>query len=474
MKRCLLYIALCATFVSVAQAGEQPLPKVTHYGLHLRFLLKEHRIHAEAAITIRNTTNSPKKVLPFVLYRLLQVGRVTDVAGKPLRFEQNIQQFADEPSLQAALLSVKLPHFLQPNDTATIIVTYEGFIFGYPEVMAYVRERIDETYALFRPDAFAYPMLAYASFSSILAAYDTKYTYEIRATVPQGYSAICGGKMVEKRPAEPGHTLFVFRNSIPTWRIDLAVARFSVLTDSAGDLFVYYLPEDSAGAARVLHASQQAVILYGEMFGLPRRYRGYTIIEIPDGWGSQAGDAYLLQAATAFKDSTRVGEVYHEIAHTWNTAPAAAVKRCRYFDEAFASYFEALAIRSFEGEERFLEDMERSRTLFTQWAGYDRRVFDTPIAEYGAKELGRHSYTKGAWSLFVLNRVVGDKTFARIIQAMLEDSRSTGIDFKTFQQLCERTAGRDLKPFFDEWIFGSESSRLLVDGIPIADIVMRY
>jgi hypothetical protein len=45
------------------------------------------------------------------------------------------------------------------------------------------------------------------------------------------------------------------------------------------------------------------------MFGSPKHQNGYTIIEIPEGWGSQASDFYFLQTAAAFTDSSRIGEL---------------------------------------------------------------------------------------------------------------------------------------------------------------------
>jgi aminopeptidase N len=221
-------------------------------------------------------------------------------------------------------------------------------------------------------------------------------------------------------------------------------------------------------------ASREAINFYSGIFGRPKHYQGYTVIEIPDGWGSQASDFYFLQTAAAFMDSASIGEVYHEIGHSWNVTPAPSVKRCRYFDEAFASYFESLAIREFEGEQKFKEDMENTRILFVQRANYNRQVFETPIAEYGKKELGRNSYTKGAWSLYVLNQIVGDERFARIIRSTLAEFEGKTIDFAGFQELCERISKKSLKKYFDEWIYGTESSKLLIDGTPITDIVKRY
>lgn len=474
MKRILLTLLLSLSAVVRTHGGELDLSGVTHYGLDVQFLLTDNRVKVDAALTIRNATGTSQTEIPLLLYRLLYVQRITDGSGGPLQFEQNVVQLSDEPSLQIRAVVVKLSRALLPNDTLDLKISYEGFIFGYPEVMAYVKDRVDENYSLLRPDALAYPILAQASFSSILAAYDTKFTYNIRATVPKGYTAVCGGGLISSLPVGLDSTAFVFRSKVPTWRIDLAVARFSLLADSANDLLVCYVPDDSSGARRVLAASREVIKFYSGMFGRPEHYQGYTVIEIPDGWGSQAGDFYFLQTAAAFRDSSKIGEVYHEIGHSWNVPSSQSVKRCRYFDEAFASFFEALAIRALGGNQGFKEVMERSRSIFVKWGNGDREVFDTPIADYGKKELGRHSYTKGAWSLFVLDQIVGDKTFARIIRAMLAEYENRAIDFAGFQGLCERISGRSLKKFFDEWIYGAESSKLLADGTAIQDIMKRY
>jgi len=48
-----------------------------------------------------------------------------------------------------------------------------------------------------------------------------------------------------------------------------------------------------------------------------------------------------------------------------------------------------------------------------------------------------------------------------------------GVSSPSFRRTAEEVSGRDLKTFFDEWIFGAESSRLLTENIPIPDIVAR-
>jgi hypothetical protein len=63
MKRPLLNILLNASILLTARAGALELPKVTHYGLHVQFLLKENRVRVDASLTIRNTTGSPHQEL---------------------------------------------------------------------------------------------------------------------------------------------------------------------------------------------------------------------------------------------------------------------------------------------------------------------------------------------------------------------------------------------------------------------------
>ena len=147
----------------------------------------------------------------------------------------------------------------------------------------------------------------------------------------------------------------MFESYKPTWRIDIAVARFKVVEDEGRKIRVFAIPEDEGEGRRILEAAQKSFRLSSGLFGEVGDFPGFTIIEVPEGWGSQAADFYILQTAAAFRDKGRTSELYHEIAHNWNVRAKPAIQRCRYFDEAFASYFQGLAIRGFEGAEGFGE-----------------------------------------------------------------------------------------------------------------------
>jgi aminopeptidase N len=307
----------------------------------------------------------------------------------------------------------------------------------------------------------------------MLAAFHSPFTYRVETEVPVGYVAACGGRETGASNLAKS-VIFAFESYKPTWRIDIAVAKFKIIADERSKIRIYAIPGDEGEGQRILEASRQSFQLFSRFFGDAGSFPGFTIIEIPEGWGSQAGDFYVLQTAAAFRDKARVSELYHEIAHNWNAKAKPAIQRCRYFDEAFASYLEGLAIKDFEGEEAFSKYMTRLRDRFLQSCEKDEKNGSTPIADYWKEERGENSYTKGAWSLFILHRVVGDAVFRSLIADFLREFRTREADFSDFQRFAEKAAGRNLDSFFKEWIFGAESTRLLREKTDAAEIAERY
>lgn len=458
---------------SAGNHEDKTLPAVSRYELRFTLILKENRLEAEALIKVQNDSPEPVSEVPFILYRLFDVLEVMDDKGIALPFSQNVVKFSDEKSLQVNLISVRPSRPLSPGKNIFVRLKYAGTLWGYPEVMAYVRDRIDENYSLLRPDSLAYPILAQASFQSFVAAHRSQFTYRVETEVPAGYVVACGGKPVETK--SKANTIgFVFESYKPTWRIDIAAAKFKVIEDEASKIRVFAIPEDEGEARRILEASQKSFRFFSGLFGEAGDFPGYTIIEVPEGWGSQASDYYVLQTAAAFRDQGRTSELYHEIAHNWNVRSKPAIQRCRYFDEAFASYFQGLAIREFEGEEAFGKYMTRLRDRFLQSCEKDGKNSSTPISDYWREERGENSYTKGAWSLFVLHQVVGDTVFPSLISGFLREFRAREVDFEDFQGFAEKAAGMNLDRFFKEWIFGAESSPLLREKLDAGKIAERY
>jgi len=420
-----------------------------------------------------NETRKTFTKIPFILYRLLDAQVVRDRKGTSLNFKQSVAKLTDENRFQVNSIQIRLSKPLSPGASIEIIMNYRGSVYGYPEIMRYVQDRVSEQYSLIRPDGLSYPVLACPTLECYMNTYQSTFSYDVRVTVPSGYVAACGGILMGTIEQE-GTTTFLYQSKVPTWRIDIAVAKFNVLRDEENKLLVYALPEDEQGAVAVLEGVKRAIGFYSQMFGGVRDYQGYTVIEIPDGWGSQAGDLYILQTAAAFEDARRIPGVYHELAHTWNVKAKPGVQRCRWFDEGFASYFDALAVREFQGQKALEDKMASYREIFIQRVQKDEKNYSTPIAEYGRYELGENSYLKGPWVLYVLHQIVGEERFRQIIRRFLSEFKNRPADFKDFQKVAEQVADKDLSKFFGEWIMGTASSKYLIDRIPVQEIAQMY
>ncbi|MGB8494086.1 MAG: hypothetical protein WCE53_06790 [Candidatus Acidiferrum sp.] len=250
----------------------EKLPAVTHYHLRLKILPADQRLDATAEMVIVNYSSQAVSELPFLLYRLLDVKDVTLENGKPLTFSQSVVKFEDEPTLQANAIRVTLPAPLTPGSTISLTMHYGGAVLGYAEVMAYVRDRIDEQYSLLRQDSYAYPVLARPSFASTFAAGEHTFTYQIETTVPKGYVTACGRDSLQQH--ESGSSVFFdcFSHQANS-RMDIAVAPFKLFDDSKASLRVYALPEDESAAANILAEMKRVIFLLSNFFrrgGTPR------------------------------------------------------------------------------------------------------------------------------------------------------------------------------------------------------------
>ena len=148
----------------------------------------------------------------------------------------------------------------------------------------------------------------------------------------------------------------------------------------------------------------------------------------------------------------------HEAAHQWwgqGTAPANY--RERWLSEAWAQYAAAMWLRERLGEGAFRSMMDR----MARWA----TRFDASGPIHLGQRLGHLRqdprifravvYDKGAWVLHMLRGVLGDEAFFSGARAFLGRFRYAKAGTEDFRSALEEASGRDLRPYFERWIYGS-------------------
>jgi len=467
---------LAAAALVVAATGDASSPVQgtafvpTRYDLDLRVDFGEERVSGTARITLKNRSGAPAGEASFLLYRLMTVTAVRTAGGQSLPFRQAVVAFDDRPRKQTNHLLVALAPPLEPGQSATVEIEYGGFLAGYVETGSlYIRDRVDDAFTIIREDADAYPTVRVPSAAANRAAGLPEFDYLARITVPESHVVANGGALVEKT-VRAGQATYVYRNIKPAWRMDFAIARFGVLEGPG--LRVFHLPDDRSGAEKVLKAATDSMALYSRWFGPLPNSPSFTVIEIPDGWGSQADVTSILQAAAAFRDPAQLHEVYHEVSHLWNV-PAAERPFCRW-NEGLATFLEYLTEEKLGGEPILDQRAEKTARWLVERAGKEPRIRTVPMIDYGKEEMTGYAYSTGMLMFYELYRLVGPDAFNAIIGGYSSKYRKKSASTDQFVAEARAHARLDVGPFFDDWLYSTRWFEIVATGGPARDLSDRY
>ena len=430
-------------------------------------------IQGKCTITFKNDGKTSLASIPVLLYRLLEIKSVTNSQGQALPFTQKVVKIQDfSPVWQVNKAEIKLSKPIPPGKEGSVTISYGGFIYGYQEVFRYTKDHIGVDFIMIREDVFAYPEISDNSWNSFIAGVNDTFDFELRISVPKDYVVANGGWLEEKRE-EGNRTVFSFKSQLPDFRIDIAAAKFDLLEDEARNFRVYHFDEDKEGAERILTGMTNSMDLYTNWLGKMGVERQVTVIETPEGYGGQAAKASILLPAESFSAERDVSHIYHEVAHLWDVPPLDEMPS-RWLSEGFANYFMTLVLQELHSQERFVQTLERLRSRLKSQCEYEKKLATTPICDYGKAGLTGASYTKGALALYVLHEIVGDTDFKEIFRTYVERYQEKGAALEDFRNLAEEISNKDLKKYFDEWVYGAESSQLLLGELTLQETTQRY
>ena len=445
--------------------------KTVDYKLNFRLDYENEKLFCEGEMTVMNPSPEPVNRIPLLLYRLLKLMSVTNKEGTDIPFEQRIVSFTDWEQLQVNFIEIFPKDQIEKNETFTLRFKYDGYLAGYTEAMRYVKDRIDEEYTVLRMETYVYPVVGYPSWRVNRTAIFQKFDYLIRVTVPSELVVANGGVLVDKN-FHDGLVTFSYRNIKPAWRIDAAISKYALF--ESGKNRIFYFPEDSLGAQRAMNALTKTLDLFTEWFGPLADYQGFSIIEVPNGYGSQADVTTILQTADAFGDPENLYGLYHEISHQWNVEPLDPAPP-RFESEGLAMLLQHLVQEELENKTDAAKKgaqrcAERVRKAFEKNPEYR----DVPMMDYGEEDMTDLSYTKGMVMFYTLYKIVGEEQFKELIGSFYQEYHTRGATADEFVEHCRRKSRVDLTDIFNDWVYGIESSEYILDGFSVEDIINKY
>ncbi len=448
--------------------------KTLRYGLDVKVDFENEKISGKCLLTVQNPSNQAVSHVPLILYRLLKATSVTNEAGESIPYKQEVLSFEDWEQLQVNYVEIRPPQPIDPGESKTLTIDYEGYILGYSETgWMYVKDHVDRNFTIMRMDGFGYPIVGYPAQIVNRRAGLQNFDYTISVTVPQDLVVANGGKLVDKA-VHNGQVTYTYANTKPAWRIDMPIASYGVLEDKGSHLKIFHFADDKDNAATILNAMQRTLRLYTHWFGPADDFQGFTIIEVPEGYGSQADVTSILQTSDAFKDRDNLTALYHEISHIWNVRSLDPLPP-RFESEGLAMFLQYLVQERLDDKKNALKDgYDRLCQRFIQQCERNPKAVDVPIIEYGQEDLTDLSYTKGMLFFTILYRLMGEQDFLKAMGSFYQKYIKTGATAKQFLTHVNQLSPTDLDELYQEWIYGSESSRLVLDKIPLEEILKRY
>ena len=136
----------------------------------------------------------------------------------------------------------------------------------------------------------------------------------------------------------------------------------------------------------------------------------------------------------------------HELSHQW-WGDAVGLKTWKdiWLNEGFATYCEALYAEHKGGPQALQSSM------------LSKRREDFVGTVYNPEDMfGPTVYDKGGWVLHMLRWEVGDSTFFKILREYYEEYKYKSASTNDFENVCESVSGKDLKQFFNQWVFDGD------------------
>lgn len=280
---------------------------------------------------------------------------------------------------------------------------------------------------------------------------------EVWITLPSSFVSVSNGTLKETATNQDGTKTYKWKNSYPIahYLISIACSNYSTYNsefDYKGKKMPienYIYPEVLTAANKTqLDKTAEMLKFFTDTFGeypfIKEKY-GHAMCNFGGGMEHQT-----ISSMGSFSESL----IAHELAHQWFGDKITCKTWADIFvNEAFASYSEALFDEFKYGKERYLATInghvvrakKTTESVYISKPENENLIFDYSL-----------TYGKGAVVLHMLRGVLGDNLFFK----SLKDYMASAFSYKAasiddFRKIAEVTSSKDLKYFFDEWIYGT-------------------
>jgi len=300
---------------------------------------------------------------------------------------------------------------------------------------------------------------------------DDKASVEFIVAAPAHYSVVANGiKKGEEHRNLQTITRWLEDTPIPTKVMVIGVAKFAVKTFTNSPpnvpISAWVYPQDSTKGFYDYALATEIVTFFSDYIA-PYPFNKLANVQSTTIFGGMENASCIFyDEKTVTGDRSSEDLLAHEIAHQWFGDMASEKSFAHlWLSEGFATYFTDLYFEKKYGKEAAAARLKEEREQVIAFAGSNSQpVVDSTTNLMSL--LNANSYQKGCWVLHMLRNEVGDSAFHQIIKTYYNQYEGGNADTRDFEAVAEKVSGKNLKGFFDQWLYRPGVPKLEVIWIP--------
>jgi aminopeptidase N len=287
---------------------------------------------------------------------------------------------------------------------------------------------------------------------------DALVTFTLTVDLPAGWRSVSEGERISS-----GRGPERWSAATPSEEVHLIAAPFTEYSSDAGAVkaFAFLRRPDQALADRYLGATAQYLDMYRGLIG-PYPYAKFALVE--NFWETGYGmPSFTLLGEKVIRFPFILHSSYpHELLHNWWGNSVFVNLAGGNWCEGLTAYLADHLIAEQRGQ-----GVEHRRAILQRVTDYVTPANDFPPSRFRSRHDGvteAIGYGKTAMMWNMLREKVGDEQFVKALQAFYRDNRFRLASFDDIEKSFETVSGRDLRPFFDQWVRNTGTPELRLDA----------
>lgn len=290
------------------------------------------------------------------------------------------------------------------------------------------------------------------------------HTQDIYLTVEESFTTLSNGLLVSTQPHDDGTKTDHWQMKTPhaVYLTMIAAGNFKKVVDSTFKRFEvsYYVePEFEKNALDIFGRTPEMISFFEKILGVDYQWSKYAQIPVRkyvsgamENTTATVHSKTVLKTGSQLVDGNDDGVIAHELFHHWFGDYVTCESWSHLpLNESFANYSEFLwASQKYGKDEGDLVYINALQDYL-----YEATQKQVPLIrfDYASREdmFDAHSYQKGGRVLHQLRMEVGDEAFFAALNHYLKSHAFQTAEIEDLRISFEKTTGRDLKWFFDQW-----------------------